>query len=115
MFTGKQQRDGVGNLPFIVAGLFRLSDGPCFAPSAPDGDTRDAAGGLVQDVEDRSEWLEDDDGYAGDAEDASADVGKRFQYNWAAYRAVWKTFPSTKPSRLCLQSTLLSTHGSADK
>lgn len=93
MFTGKQQRDGVGALPFIVAGLFRMSDGPCFAPSAPDGDTRDAAGDLVQDVEDRSEWLEDDDGYAGDAEDASADVGKRFQYNRAAYRAVWKDFP----------------------
>lgn len=92
-FTGKQQRDGVGALPFIVAGMFRLSDGPCFAPSAPNGDTRVAAGGLVQDVKDQSEWLEDDDGYAGDAEDAIADVGKRFQYNWAAYRAVWKDIP----------------------
>lgn len=85
VFTGKQQRDGVAVLPFLIAGLF-----------GPLGD-EDAAGAFAPEHEAERVAVAastDDAGYEADADDdAAAKVGKNFIFNWAAYHAAWGTTP----------------------
>jgi len=85
VFTGKQQRDGVAILPFIVAGLF-----------GQDGD-QDADGAFAAEHEaERAAAVASADaaGYDADADDdAAAKVGKNFVFNWQAYHDVWGDTP----------------------
>jgi len=85
VFTGKQQRDGVAILPFIVAG-----------PFGPLGDD-DADGVFVADHEaERAVAVAATDVAAYDADvddDAAAKVSKNFVFDWAAYTDEWGDTP----------------------
>jgi len=83
--TGKQQRDGVAILPCIVAGLFvplgeEVDDGVF----AAEHDADHAAAAAATDAA----------GYDADSnDDAAANVGKIFMFDWAAYQDVWSDTP----------------------
>jgi len=84
VFTGKQQRDGVAILAFIVAGLF-----------GPLGD-EDAGGALAADhAAERAAAAASTDaaGYEADTDDDAAKVGKNFEFDWKAYHDVWGDTP----------------------
>jgi len=78
-FTGRQQRDGVAILPFVVAGLF----GPAFeeevAAAAAEVDAAEAAAG--------------DAGYTADDEADAVKVPNNFTFDWGRYEAVGGNTP----------------------
>lgn len=89
VFTGKQQRDGVAALPFIVPGLFALADAP-WAPTKPALDACTRGSGPPQLI------VSDDGDDNGSDADCDADdeveagnVDSSAGFNWAAYREVW--------------------------
>jgi len=85
VFTGKQQRDGVAILPFIVAGLF-----------GQDGDEDVDGAFAVEHEAERAAAVASADaaGYDADTDDdAAAKVGKNFVFNWQAYHDVWGDTP----------------------
>lgn len=93
MFTGKQQRDGIAALPFIVPGLFAFADQPCAPtelPAAPRLPV-DGTPGLIVCNED--DGPSDEDEYDADNEAEAVDVRKRFCFDWAAYHAAWANTP----------------------
>lgn len=94
MYTGKQQRDGVPVLPFIMAGLFRVERAPC-APGDNVGATcdDDAPRELIADAD-----SEDCDGDVDqdDADVEAASLDKNFRFNWDRYHAVWQDTPIHK-------------------
>lgn len=80
VFTGKQQRDGVAILAFIVAGLF-----------GPVGD-EDSGGAFA--AEHAAEAASADaGGYEGDCDDDAAKVSKNFVFDWDAYHNEWGDTP----------------------
>lgn len=93
MYTGKQQRDGVSVLPFIMAGLFQIAG---HAREAAEGDNErpvcdpDAPAQLIVDY-DNEAGDDDDDGYDADVE--AAKVGNNFTFDWERYHAVWGDTP----------------------
>lgn len=92
MFTGKQQRDGVSMLPFIMAGLFAVDSGRRAGPVADGAATAWDGGAPVELVLDNDMDDEgDDDGYDADVE--AAKLSKSFKFDWAKYRAVWHDTP----------------------
>lgn len=96
MFTGKQQRDGVPVLPFIMAGLFRIDSRAGARLRRADART---AGNeaepreLILDIDPGSG--DDQDGEY-DADDEAIKVAKSFKFDWARYRAVWGDTPIEK-------------------
>jgi len=84
VFTGKQQRDGVAILAFIVAGLFGpIGDEHAGGAFAADHAAERAAAAASTDA----------GGYEADTDDDAAKVGKNFVFDWAAYRDVWGDTP----------------------
>jgi len=84
VFTGKQQRDGVAIMAFIVAGIFGLA-----------GD-EDAGGVLAAEHEaERTAAAASTNaaGYEADGDDEAAKVGRTFVFDWAAYHNVWGDTP----------------------
>jgi len=84
VFTGKQQRDGVAILAFIVAGLF-----------GPVGD-EDGAGSFAAEHDAEREAAAasaDAAGYDADGDDDAARVGRNFVFDWTAYHSVWGDTP----------------------
>lgn len=106
-FTGKQQRDGVSIMPFLVAGVWR----PRGQLPVP-GDVRpgasanamgenlpvvgDGVSNAVPDLAARVEALHLDqasDDVAADTMPPSGPPGRGSGFDWAAYHAVWKDVP----------------------
>jgi len=84
VFTGKQQRDGVAILAFIVAGLF-----------GPLGD-EDGAGAFAAEHAAERAAVDGSANAAGceaDSDDDAAKVGKNFVFDWEAYHEVWGDTP----------------------
>lgn len=93
VFTGKQQRDGVAALPFIVPGLFAFVGGPCTPASGADdvqARSRESPQLIVADEADEEAC---DSAYDADNEAAAVEVDKAAGYNWTAYHAVWHETP----------------------
>lgn len=103
VFTGKQQRDGVSVMPFLVAGVWRprgqlpvedeaVGVGPAGARDAsmPVGDGVENA---VPDLAARVEALHLDDLADDGGADAHPPTESRTLFDWAAYRAVWSDTP----------------------
>eukprot|EP00170_Pyropia_yezoensis_P001553 contig_6758_g1557 len=91
MFTGKQQRDGVSILPFIMAKLFGVDTGRR-AQADPDRAVPGGGGPPVDLILDKNVEDEGDDvGYDADAE--AAKLSKSFQFDWERYSAVWGDTP----------------------
>jgi len=84
VFTGKQQRDGVAILPFLVAGLF-----------GPVGDDNGSGAFEAEGAAERAvaEVGMDATGYEADCDEEAAKVGKDFVYDWEAYRKEWGDTP----------------------
>lgn len=96
MFTGKQQRDGVPVLPFIMAGLFRVeSRAGARVHSADVRSARNVVTSreLILDMDDNSG--DDGDGEY-DADEEAAKVDKSFKFDWVRYHAVWGDTPIEK-------------------
>lgn len=90
VFTGKQQRDAIAVLPFLVPGLLSFVDQPIVAgalPVTPREPTTDAPELVAANRGDDGNNSDMD--YDADDEDAAVNVGKRFTFDWEAYRAVW--------------------------
>jgi len=84
VFTGKQQRDGVAILAFIVAGLFGpLGDEDAYGAFAGEQDAEHALAAAYADAA----------GYDADSNDEAAKVSKNFVFDWGAYRSVWGDTP----------------------
>ena len=84
VFTGKQQRDGVAILAFIVAGLF-----------GPAGD-EDAGGAFAVENEAERRTAAASAfaaGFEADEDDNAARVDRNFRFNWAAYHDEWGDTP----------------------
>ena len=84
VFTGKQQRDGVAVLAFIVAGLF-----------GPHGD-EDGNGAFAPEQQAERETAAaaaEAAGYEADGDDEAAKVGKNFSFDWTAYHNEWGDTP----------------------
>jgi len=84
VFTGKEQRDGVAILAFIVAGLF-----------GPVGH-EDAGGAFA--AEHEAERMAaaastNATGYEADGDNEAAKIGRNFVIDWAAYHNVWGDTP----------------------
>lgn len=93
MFTGRQQRDGVSVLPFLVSGLFTVTSGRRVTPDGVDSSAARAppdACELVHDDGDADGEVADD-GYDADIE--AAKVGRGFHFDWASYHSVWNNTP----------------------
>ena len=84
VFTGKQQRDGVAILAFIVAGLF-----------GPLGDEDGAGAFAAEHAAERAavDGSANAAGYEADSDDDAAKVGKNFVFDWEAYHEVWGDTP----------------------
>lgn len=94
MYTGKQQRDGVSVLPFLMPGLFQIeSQGPAAADGEPLRRDAAAMGQLIEDLDDEA-GDEDEAGYDADVE--AAKVCTTFTFNWERYHAVWNETPIDK-------------------
>jgi len=80
VLTGKQKRDGVFVLAFIIAGLF----GP------PNNETGDGALAAEHDEERATAAAAAEAaGYEADSDDEAAKVGKNFVFDWTAYHDEW--------------------------
>jgi len=85
VFTGKQQRDGVAIVPFILAGLFgRLGDDDADDVFVSDHEAERAVAEAATDV---AAYDADGD------DDAAAMVSKNFVFDWAAYKEEWGDTP----------------------
>ena len=84
MFTGKQQRDGVAILAFIVAGLLG---------SAGDEDAGGAFAAEHEAERTAAAASTNAAGYDADGDDEAAKVGRNFVFDWAAYHNVWGDTP----------------------
>jgi len=84
VFTGKQQRDGVAILAFLVAGL-----------SGPHGDESGNGAFAAEQDEERATSAEavEAAGYEADGDDDAAKVGKNFVFDWTAYYDEWEETP----------------------
>jgi len=84
VFTGKQQRDGVAILPFIVAGLFGpVGDEDAGAAFAAEHEAERALAAVLAHAA----------GYEADEDDHAAKVGRNFAFDWTAYHHVWGDTP----------------------
>lgn len=96
VFKGKQQRDGVSIIAFIVTGIFGADgDEDAGRAFAVDYEAERAAAAHLNNVE----------GYEADGDYVAAKVGKNFVFDWQAYHQVWGDTPYTSLSHLCLRST----------
>ena len=90
-FTARQQRLGVFILPFLVAGLF------CWSAAASAMSGTDASDFEAEEEADTAAGaappVEETNGYDADSEAEASRVKKGFQFDWAAYRAVWNDTP----------------------
>lgn len=107
VFTGKQQRDGVSIMPFLVAGVWRPRGQlpmsgevrPRASAGALDQDSPTVGDGIANAVPDlaaRVEALHLDsrsDDVAADALPLTGPPVAATGFNWAAYYAVWKDVP----------------------
>ena len=84
VFTGKQQRDGVSIMAFIVAGLFG-------AEGCEDAGRAFAAEHEAERA--AAEEFNNAEGYEADGDDVAAKVGKNFVFDWPAYHQVWGDTP----------------------
>lgn len=108
VYTGKQQREAVSTLPFIVPGLFRAmsalfstSEAPVRDSSAdvPTDGRPDLAAAAIRRGGGMAEaGTEDPDesasGYEADSEDDGVAVKKGSQFDWDAYNRVWQGTPT---------------------
>jgi len=84
VFTGKQQRDGVAVLAFIIAGFF----GP------QNRKTGDGAFAAEHDVERAmAAAAAEAEGCEADCDDEAAKVCKNFVFDWTAYHDEWGESP----------------------
>jgi len=87
VFTGKQQRDGVAILPFLVAGLFGpLGDGNGSGAFEAELAAERAVVGTAMDAVDAT-------GYDADCDEEAAKLGKEYVFDWEAYHNEWGDTP----------------------
>lgn len=104
VFTGKQQRDGVSILPFLVAGVWRprghmlvadqaMQESSAGVPETSLPEVGDGISNAVPDLAARVEALKLDDAAGDGGTDTVPPSTPETVFDWTAYRAVWHATP----------------------
>lgn len=104
VFTGKQQREGVSIMPFLVASVWRPRGQMLAADQAMHGSSAavpetsvpvvgDGISNAVPDLAARVEALKLEDAAGDGAADAGPPITPETVFDWTAYRAVWQMTP----------------------